>query len=198
MATPRDEILAFIGLLRDRDEQLALLQDERARLTGQVGYLQAQLADRDARLVALESAAVNTPRQLPAHTSSGSHDARIDQSASAEGETPPRVAAPAPESNGRLEAPSEVTSGPETDCVASDSKAPSGMDQQPAPLLAAPNVPTQTATIDASGAALVDPPQPDDPHSAAAIPRPGDRLQSTLARSRAAVQSLRKSIRRRL
>jgi hypothetical protein len=69
--TPREEILAFISLLRDRDEQLALLQDERARLAGQVGYLQAQLADREARLSAGETTRLEPMRSLPARAGSG-------------------------------------------------------------------------------------------------------------------------------
>jgi hypothetical protein len=54
----RPEMLALIELLKQRDDRLAELQDERVRLASQVGYLQAQLAERDARLRLLEAGAI--------------------------------------------------------------------------------------------------------------------------------------------
>ncbi|MDB5076751.1 MAG: hypothetical protein JWO42_2930 [Chloroflexi bacterium] len=54
----RAEMLALIELLKERDDRLATLQDERVRLASQVGYLQAQLAERDARLHLLEATAI--------------------------------------------------------------------------------------------------------------------------------------------
>jgi hypothetical protein len=56
----REEFLALIRMVREKDEQLTKMQDERIRLAGQVGYLQAQLAERDIRLRLLEAAAIES------------------------------------------------------------------------------------------------------------------------------------------
>ena len=52
----RSEVLAMIDVLRERDAQIAGLQDERMRLAGQVGFLQGQLGEREERVRMLEAA----------------------------------------------------------------------------------------------------------------------------------------------
>ena len=61
------DILMILEMLREKDQQIARLQEDRVRLSGQVGYLQAQVSERDTRLRLLEAAAIEgvLPRLLP-------------------------------------------------------------------------------------------------------------------------------------
>lgn len=60
------ELDALLTLLRDRDQQVAALQDERARLAGQVGFLQAQLLERESRIRLLEGHFLHTQELVAA------------------------------------------------------------------------------------------------------------------------------------
>ncbi|HWE64065.1 MAG TPA: helix-turn-helix domain-containing protein [Chloroflexota bacterium] len=51
----REETTLLLDALRRRDEQIAQLQEERVRLTGQLGFLQGLLVEREARLRELEA-----------------------------------------------------------------------------------------------------------------------------------------------
>jgi excisionase family DNA binding protein len=74
----REELLLVLHMLQEKDAQLATLQEERVRLAGQVGFLQAQLAERDVRLQLLE--ATNEPPQLPALTEGARAQGRAEES----------------------------------------------------------------------------------------------------------------------
>ncbi len=64
-STAHANFLMLLEMLRDRDEQIARLQEDRVRLSGQVGYLQAQVSDRDNRLKLLEGATIEgTSRRM--------------------------------------------------------------------------------------------------------------------------------------
>jgi len=53
-ARTSQDLLALIDLLRERDHQLNESQDERAQLTGQLGFLLGQLREREERIHVLE------------------------------------------------------------------------------------------------------------------------------------------------
>jgi excisionase family DNA binding protein len=59
-----DPVAALIELLRERDRKLAELQDERAQLTGQVGFLLGQLTEREERILVLERGAAVPPTNI--------------------------------------------------------------------------------------------------------------------------------------
>jgi hypothetical protein len=62
-AQPGGEVALLRELLRQRDEQIMALQEERARLSGQIGFLQGLLVEREARLQLQERATL--PRGAP-------------------------------------------------------------------------------------------------------------------------------------
>ncbi len=53
-----DPVIALIELLRERDQRLAELLEERSLLTGQVGFLLGQLSEREERIQWLERTAL--------------------------------------------------------------------------------------------------------------------------------------------
>jgi excisionase family DNA binding protein len=53
-----DPLMALIELLRERDQKLGELLEERSQLTGQVGFLLGQLSEREERIHQLERAAL--------------------------------------------------------------------------------------------------------------------------------------------
>ncbi len=59
-----DLVAALIELLRERDRKMAELQEERAQLTGQVGFLLGQLTEREERILALERGAAVPPATI--------------------------------------------------------------------------------------------------------------------------------------
>jgi hypothetical protein len=60
-AEPRPETPALIEMLREKDAMIARLQDERVHQARELGYLHAQLAERDLRLRLLEGSAIEQP-----------------------------------------------------------------------------------------------------------------------------------------
>jgi excisionase family DNA binding protein len=56
-----DPLMALIELLRERDQKLGELLEERSQLTGQVGFLLGQLSEREERIHQLERAALTAP-----------------------------------------------------------------------------------------------------------------------------------------
>ena len=59
--TKSDPMIALIELLRERDQKLTELLEERSQLTGQVGFLLGQLSEREERIQRLEQAALAAP-----------------------------------------------------------------------------------------------------------------------------------------
>lgn len=51
----RGDLTPLLDALRARDEQIARLQEERARMAGQIGFLQGLLVEREVRLRVLEA-----------------------------------------------------------------------------------------------------------------------------------------------
>ena len=65
----RGDVAMLLEMLRQRDEQVNRLQEERAQLTGQIGFLQGLLVEREARLRGLEAwpaARIAAPDDHPA------------------------------------------------------------------------------------------------------------------------------------
>ncbi len=73
-------MLALLEMLREKDEQIARLQEDRVRLSGQVGYLQAQVGDRDARLKLLEAATIESAAPRLLRAAAGSESVSSSQS----------------------------------------------------------------------------------------------------------------------
>jgi hypothetical protein len=61
LGPPRAELALLLDALRERDEQIARLQEERARLAGQVGFLQGLLIEREARQRVLDAVPAARP-----------------------------------------------------------------------------------------------------------------------------------------
>ncbi|HEY8286599.1 MAG TPA: helix-turn-helix domain-containing protein [Chloroflexota bacterium] len=55
-ARPVSELSVLIDMLRDRDRQLGELQDERAQLSSQIGFLLGRLSEREEHIHSLEQA----------------------------------------------------------------------------------------------------------------------------------------------
>ena len=93
MPPVREEMMALLELLRQRDAQIGALQDERMRLAGQVGFLQGQLLEREQRLSLLQAAGINQPDALamarPEERTTQSLAAKSVQSADSPNDTAP-------------------------------------------------------------------------------------------------------------
>jgi len=61
--TSADPLIALIELLRERDQKLTELLEERSQLTGQVGFLLGQLSEREERIQRLEQAMLSDSAQ---------------------------------------------------------------------------------------------------------------------------------------
>jgi excisionase family DNA binding protein len=99
----RSEVLAMIDLVRERDAQIADLQDERVRLAGQVGFLQGQLGEREERVRMLEAALLGiqegrVARDAMAKLSTGWTAVTVEAEPAGPARTPiPIAGGPAPE-----------------------------------------------------------------------------------------------------
>jgi hypothetical protein len=83
-------MLLILEMLREKDEQIARLQEDRVRLSGQVGYLQAQVQERDARLRLVEAAAIESGarRLLPQAVDTHAPDADVPGSSAPDDRVP--------------------------------------------------------------------------------------------------------------
>jgi len=66
-----DPMMALIELLRERDQKLTELLEERSQLTGQVGFLLGQLSEREERIQRLEQAMLSDRARHSVHSLPG-------------------------------------------------------------------------------------------------------------------------------
>jgi hypothetical protein len=136
----------LLEALRDRDEQIAQLQEERARMAGQIGFLQGVLVEREARLRLLEAqpARVDPHRARP--RGAALHDPPMDSNTAAPGWTAAQDAAPAEGRDG---------AGPVAPAAGTRNGAPAARahDQRDAPISGSQSAASRSA-VPASGAAV--------------------------------------------